>query len=116
MVEPLPAPASIAVTNGIATQTGTLAAVEVQVVTAALPAGSYRARETISAAGAASVAVLVADQLRGYADETPASMSTPASPAEVAVELLPGEVPVIVVDAVYNYGPGPAPFTLTFGP
>ena len=61
-------------------------------------------------AAAASIAVVNADQL-GYADETPGSTPTQA---EVTVGgIQPGDTPLIAVDAVYNYGPAPEPFTLT---
>ena len=112
--EPIPAPASITIAGtspgSTGTQAGTLATDEVKFYTAALGAGPYDLREVMPGAAAASIAVVNADQL-GYADETPGSTPTQA---EVTVGgIQPGDTPLIAVDAVYNYGPAPEPFTLT---
>lgn len=107
-VEPLPTPAAIAIAGGVGTLTGTLATDEVKFFTAALGAVGTDVLDAMPGAAAASVAVLAADQLEGYADETPAAM------AQLSVgAIAPGETPLIVVDTAYNYGPAPEPFTLT---
>jgi len=113
--EPIPAPSSITVTGttpgSTGTQTGTLATDEVKFYTAALGAGSSDLHEVMPGAAAASIAVVTADQLEGYADER--SRGTPTQ-AEVTVGgITPGDTLLVAVDAVYNYGPAAEPFTLT---
>ena len=116
--EPIPAPASITIAGttpgSTGTQTGTLATDEVKFYTAALGAGANDLREVMPGAAAASIAVVNADQLEGYADETPGRTPKPPTQAEVTVGGIgPGDTPLIAVDAAYNYGPAPEPFTLT---
>lgn len=113
-VEAIPAPSQIAVAGGSGTQTGTLATDEVKFFTAVLGAGSNDVHDVMPGAATASVAVLDADALEGYADENPGGMAVPPTQAEVTVTgIKPGDAPLIAVDTVYNYGPGPEPFTLT---
>ena len=79
-----------------------------------LGAGSNDLHEVMPGAAAASIAVVNADQLEGYADETPGSTQQPPTQAELTVGgITPGDTPLVAVDAVYNYGPAPEPFTLT---
>jgi hypothetical protein len=116
--ESIPAPVTLPITRtatgGTASQTGTLATDEVKFFTAALGSGTNDIHEVMAGAPAASVSVLDLDQLKGYADETPGGMSVPPTEARVSVTgIPPGDAPLIVVDAVYNYGPAPEPFTLT---
>jgi len=113
--EPIPAPSSISLTGtapgSTGTQAGTLATDEIKFYTAALGAGSSDLHQVMPGAAAASIAVVNADQLEGYADER--SGGTPTQ-AEVTVGgIAPGDTPLVAVDAVYNYGPAPEPFTLT---
>ncbi|HEY0985732.1 MAG TPA: hypothetical protein VGD80_01720 [Kofleriaceae bacterium] len=113
-VEPMPAPTAIAIseTTGTGTAQGALATDEVELFTARLGGGVNDIREDIpGAAAAASLAVVNLGQLAGYADENP---GPPATAAEVMLtSITPGDSPLIVVDTVYHYGPGPEPFTLT---
>jgi hypothetical protein len=65
----------------------------------------------------ASIAVVVGGVLVGYADENPGFANRPPSAAALTIGgLAPGAAPVIAVDAVYNDGPAPEPFTLTIAP
>jgi len=108
--EDLPAPSTITITAGVGTQTGTLAPDEVKFFTAAMAGVQSDVHEVMPGAAAASVAVVNAGVLKGYADEKP----SPPAKAEVVVGGIgPGDTPVIAVDAAYNYGPAPEPFTLT---
>jgi hypothetical protein len=110
-VEQTPSPVSIPITGGVGRQDGTLATDEVELFTAKMGAGANDVALDIPGAAAASVAVTNLGQLSGYADENP---GPPASEARVSVSgISPGDNPVIIVDAVYNYGPAPEPFTLT---
>jgi hypothetical protein len=63
-------------------------------------------------AATAALTVSHADMLDGYAEENP--VAQPQTLASVAVDFAGATVtPLITVDAVYNYGPAPEPFTLT---
>jgi len=110
----LPTPSALTVTGSVATQTGTLATDEVKLFSAALGAGGpINVHDTMTGAAAASLAVINAGQFVGYADEIPATTSAPAAEAEVSLSSAPGDTALIAVDAVYNFGPAPEPFTLT---
>lgn len=110
----LPAPSQLAITDGTARATGTLAATEVKLFSAVLGGGDASVRDAMSGQAAGSLTVLLADQLAGYDDEVPGSAGGPRSDAEVALpQAAPGAQPVVVVDAVYNAGSAPEPFTLT---
>jgi hypothetical protein len=113
-VEPVPAPSQITVTAGSGSHDGLLATDEVEFFTAALGAGSNDIREVMPGAATASVAVVNADTLEGYADENPGGVSRPPTEAKLTISgFKPADTPLIAVDAVYNYGPAPEPFTLT---
>ncbi len=113
-VQPMPAPVPIALTAGTASQTGALSADEVRLFSAPLDAGSYAVDLAMPGPAAASLAVIDGGALAGYADENPGSASRPPSAARLTISgLLPGDMPVIAVDAVHNLGPAPEPFTLT---
>jgi hypothetical protein len=104
----------IAITAGTGRQTGALAAGEVRLFSAPLGAGSYALDLAMPGPAAASLAVIDGGALAGYADENPGSATRPPSAAQLAISgLAPGATPVIAVDAVYNLGPAPEPFTLT---
>lgn len=110
-VEPIPAPQSIAVTGGVGQLDGTLATDEVELFTAKMGSAANDVALVMPGAAAASLAVTNLGQLVGLADENP---GPPATQARLSVTgISPGDDPVIVVDAVYNYGPAPEPFTLT---
>jgi hypothetical protein len=116
-VEPIPAPSPIAITAGAGAGAGShdglLATDEVEFFTAALGAGSNDVHEVMPGAAAASLAVVNAGAFQVYADENPGGVSRPPTEADVTVSgIKPGDTPVIAVDAVYNYGPAPEPFTL----
>jgi hypothetical protein len=114
--EAVPAPTPVAITGGVGTQAGTLAADEVKFFTAALGPGQNDVHEVMAGAAAASIVVVNAGAIPSYADEAPGSPG-PATKAEVTVGgIKPGDVPLIAVDAAYNYGPAPEPFTLTITP
>jgi len=112
--EPIPAPSPIIIAGttpgSTGTQAGTLASDEVKFYTAALGAGPTNLREVMPGAAAASIAVVNAAQV-SYADETPGGTPTQADVTVGGIQ--PGDTPLIAVDAVYNYGPAPEPFTLT---
>lgn len=104
----IPTPTAIPVLGGIGSHSGSLATDEVEFFTAAMGAGANEIDDAMPGAASASVAVVNAGQFKGYADET--SVAT----AELAVGgISPGDTPLIAVDAAYNYGPAPEPFTLT---
>jgi len=106
----LPASSEIPAAALVASASGTLTSEQVAVFTGPFAPGSNHVRAEMPGAAAASVAVLDDDLVHGYADETPA----PPRAAEVVVDTIPaGHTPVIVVDSVYNYGPGAEPFTVT---
>jgi hypothetical protein len=108
----IPAPTAIPVTPGPDTVTGMLAADQVALFTATFGA-TNRIRLVMPGAAAASVAVVNAGVLAGYADEK----TQPARIAEVVVSgILATDTPLIVVDAAYNYGPAPEDFTVTVSP
>ncbi|HEU4733605.1 MAG TPA: hypothetical protein VFT22_37180, partial [Kofleriaceae bacterium] len=112
-VEPLPTPAAIELTGGRGTHAGVLATDEIELFTAALATGASVA-ELMPGAPAASIVVVNAGALAGYADENPGGGARPPTTAQVTVSgINPGDMPVIAVDAVYNYGPAPEPFTLS---
>lgn len=103
-----PTPTAIPVTGGVGSHAGALATDEVELFSAEMGAGNNEVRNLMPGAAAASIAVVHAGQLKGYADETSQAL------AELAVGgFTPGDAPLIVVDAAYNYGPTPEPFTLT---
>lgn len=113
-VQPMPAPLPIAITAGTGRQTGALAASEVRLFSAPLGAASYALDLAMPGPAAASLAVIDGGALAGYADENPGSATRPPSAAQLVIGgLAPGATPVIAVDAVYNLGPAPEPFTLT---
>jgi hypothetical protein len=96
------------VTAGVATHTGLLATEEVEFFTAPMGPGASDVNDVMPGDAAASLAVLDGGQVKGYADETPRGM------AQLSVSgIVPGDIPIIVADAAYNYGPAPEPFTLT---
>lgn len=109
----LPAPASIALTGAVTTQTGALATGEVKLFSASLGTRATELRAVMPGAATASLAVILGTTLQGYADEQPATMSMPASPAAVPVTEGDSTAVTIVVDPVYNYGPAAEPFALT---
>lgn len=111
-VEPLPAPAPVVLTAGSGMAAGTLATDAIALFTAALPAGT-QVTELMPGAATASVMVISAGALVGYADENPGDGTRPPTTARVTVSGVdPGDAPVIAVDAVYNYGPAAEPFQL----
>jgi hypothetical protein len=113
-VQPMPAPLPIAITDGTASQTGALSAGEIQLFSAPLGAGGYALDLAMPGPAAASLAVIDGGTLVGYADENPGAAPQPPSAAQLTISgLAPGDTPVIAVDAVYNVGPAPEPFTLT---
>lgn len=107
---PLPAPTALAVSGGVATQSGVLAANEVVLVTAGVT-GAITARAAMPRAATASVIVLRTGQPAGYADENPGLFGAPVRTAEVVTAA--GDGLIVAVDAVYNYGPAPEAYTLT---
>jgi len=109
-VQPIPAPSPIAIIGGVGTQSGSLSAGEVEFFTAQVAAGVNDIHDAMPGAAAASVAVLRAGLLVGYSDE---NQGPAPSQAEVTVAMQPGDMPLIVLDAVYNYGAAAEPFTLT---
>lgn len=113
-VRPIPPPVEIALSGGTGSRTGTLSASDVAWFTAMLGTGASDVHVVMPGPAAASVAVIAAGRLAGYADETPGTPSQPPADAEVQVSGLgAGDLPAIAVDAVYNEGPAPEPFTLT---
>lgn len=113
-VQPIPAASPIALVGGAGSQTGTLSTGEVRLFTAPLGPGSYDVLLAMPGPATASVAVVDGSVLAGYADENPGTATRPPSAAELSIRGLgPGATPVIAVDAVYNDGPAPEPFTLT---
>ena len=110
-VETLPAPTPIDVTSGVGRREGTLATDEVLLFTAKMGSGANDVEVAMPGAAAASLAASNLGQLAAYADENP---GPPARVAKVTITgVTPSDDPLIVVDAVYNYGPAPEPFTLT---
>ncbi|HSR97097.1 MAG TPA: hypothetical protein VLM79_08615, partial [Kofleriaceae bacterium] len=108
---PLPAPTPIDVVDGAGRHDGALGPDEVLVFTAKLGSGVNDIAIAMPGAAAASLTVENLGQLAACADENP---GPPATQAAVSVSgISPGDNPVIAVDAVYNYGPAPEPFTLT---
>jgi hypothetical protein len=113
--EAIPAPTTIAITGGTGSLAGTLAPDEVRFFTAALGATTSSVRDAMPGAATAAIAVITdAGALVGYAEECPPGGARPPADAVARVSLggTPA-VPVIAVDAVYNYGPAPEPFTVT---
>ena len=111
--ENLPPPTTVAITGGIGTLTGTLAPGEVKFFRAAMGTGQNDIREVMPGAAAASLTVLNTGALKSYADETPGGSSGPTDAEVLVGGFMAGDTAVIVVVAVYNYGPAPEPFTLT---
>jgi hypothetical protein len=110
-VESMPAPATIDVVSGVGRHDGALATDDVELFTAKMCAGVNDVALAMPGAAAASLAVENLGQVAGYADENP---GPPVTQARVSVTgISPGDSPIIAVDAVYNYGPAPEPFTLT---
>ena len=110
-VEPMPSPTPIDVVDGAGHHDDALATDEVLLFTAKLGTGVNDIAIAMPGAAAASLAVENLGQLAAYADENP---GPPATQAAVSVSgISPGDNPVLAVDAVYNYGPAPEPFTLT---
>jgi len=104
----IPTPAAL--TAGAAvSQPGALATDQVALFNGGFAVGSNRVQLAMPGAAAASLAVLAGDALVGYADE----QRQPPKVAEVIAAVAVDAAPVIVVDAVYNYGPAPAPFTVS---
>jgi len=112
--EPIPAPARITVTAGAGTQTGTLATDDVKFFAPAQGVATCHVHAGMPGVATAAVAVSNADSLVGYAEENPGGGAQPPTSADVAADFLGMTItPVIAIDTVYNYGPGPEPFTLT---
>jgi hypothetical protein len=111
----MPSPTEIALTAGAGSHAGTLDTDEVELFSAALGSGVHDIACAMPGAPVASIAALdgfggLEAQFEGYAEETQA-------PAQLAVAGgNPGGPTVIAVDAVYNYGPAPEPFTVTIAP
>ena len=109
----LPAATVIPLTGAVTTQTGALATGEVKLFGAALDTRATELTAVMPGAATASLAVILGTALQGYADEQPATMATPASPAQVPVSETDSSTVTLVIDPVYHYGPAPEPFTLT---
>jgi hypothetical protein len=107
---PIPALSSIPLSGGNVRQSGTLATSEVRFFTSKLMPGQNDIRVEMPGAAAASLIVLdAALLLEGYAVE---SATTPAAISVMVPVAEPNDT-LMFVDAVYNYGPAPEPFTLT---
>jgi hypothetical protein len=106
----IPAPTMIPAGAGADSLTGTLAADQVAVFTATFGIATNRVRAVMPGAAAASIAVIHAGALDGYASED-------AQPVRIAEVVVSGvgatDTPLIVVDAAYNYGPASEPFTVS---
>jgi hypothetical protein len=113
-VEAIPPPATITLTAGAGTTTGTLATDEVKFFTIAPGAQALHVTDVMATAATAALAVSHADSLDGYAEENPAAL--PPTQATLAINFGTPVTPLIAVDTVYNYGPAPEPFTLTVAP
>lgn len=105
-----PAPTALVPAGGVATSTGTLEPGEVKLFTAPMGAGPNEITLAIPTTPRAAVAVLRNDAYQADAAED-------AQPARViAGGFAAGETALIAADAVYHYGPAPAPYTLTVQP
>jgi hypothetical protein len=107
---PIPALSSIPLDGSNVRQSGTLATSEVRFFTSKLLPGRNDIRIEMPGAAAASLIVLDTTLvLHGYATE---SATTPAAISVLVASAEPNDT-LMFIDAVYNYGPAPEPFTLT---
>jgi hypothetical protein len=115
-VLPMPAPAALAVSGGVATSTGSIGVAEVKLFTVPMGLGLNEIELDIPATPRAAVALTRNDIYQGDAAEQLDASGGRLPARLVAGGFLPGDAALIAVDTVYDYGPGPAAYTLTVRP